>query len=128
MTIVKGTIRSGCEHFSQKRKGFYAEVVKKLGLQLHPGTINVELHPKEFEALSHRSWVVIPGVDTIDLDANEDLWLIPCQVGSILGVRIIPVLSTLMMGGHPNTIEISLTKELPKGLVKPGQELEVILF
>ena len=69
---------------------------------------------------------VIPGIDQIDIDDNQDIGLIPCRKLQVSGVRVIPFNpKTGIAGGYQDAIEISLIKELPEELVRTDGELEV---
>jgi CTP-dependent riboflavin kinase len=126
MPTVRGIIRAGGKQWSSRRPGFYAEVERVLGVHLHQGTINVELSAEVIATLCHQPWVVIKGIDQIDIDDHQDIGLIPCQVAGVLGVRVIPFNpKTGIAGGYQNAIEISLIKELSGELVRTDGELEV---
>jgi CTP-dependent riboflavin kinase len=126
---VRGIVRAGGKHWSSRRPGFYAEVERTLGVKLYQGTINVELPQEVFAKLCHQPWAAIHGIDQIDIDANQDIGLIPCQVAGVLGVRVIPFnRETHDAGGWQNTVEICLTDKLSEEKVRTGGELEVVFL
>lgn len=122
--VIKGRyIKSGLGHFSQYRPKFYAEVEKRTGFRLHPGTINIQCEPEAFRTIPEPS-LRIEGVDEIDVREDQYLLLGPCSIKGIQGYRILPVVRPSRKAGHDseNIIEISLVKKLD---LRNGEELAV---
>jgi CTP-dependent riboflavin kinase len=127
MPTVRGIVRSGGKQWSKLRPVFYAEVERVLGMKLHQGTINIELPDEVMANLGYRWWAVVPGFDQIDIDHNQNIGLIPCQVEGVSGVRVIPFnRDTGSPCGYRNAIEVCLSEKLPEEKVRPDvAKLEV---
>ena len=122
--VVRGTyIQPGLGHFSTLRPEFYAEVEKRTGLRLHPGTINIRCEPEAFRTIPKPS-LCIEGVDEIDLTEDQYLLLGPCSIRGVRGYRILPIVRPNRKAGHDSEgiIEISLVKRLE---LQNREELEV---
>ena len=122
--VIRGTyLKSGLGHFSTCRSKFYAEVRKRTGLRLHPGTINIRCEPEAFPTIPEPS-MRIEGVDEIDINEDQYLLLGPCSIKGIRGYRILPVVRPDRKAGHDaeGIIEISLVGKLD---LRNGEELEV---
>jgi CTP-dependent riboflavin kinase len=122
--VIQGTyLKSGLGHFSTCRPKFYAEVEKRTGLRLHPGTINIRCKPEEFSTIPEPA-LRIEGIDEIDIIEDQYLLLGPCSIQGVQGYRILPVVRPDRKAGHDDEgiVEISLVKTLD---LRDGQELEV---
>src|SRR5215813_6464746 len=127
--VIRGTyLKSGLGHFSTCRPKFcrpkfYAEVEKRTGLALHPGTINIRCEPEVFPAVPEAA-LRIDGVDEIDLNEDQYLLLGPGSIKGIQGYRILPVVRPDRKAGHDSEgiIKISLVGKLD---LRNGDELEV---
>jgi CTP-dependent riboflavin kinase len=122
--VIRGTyLKSGFGHFSTCRPKFYAEVEKRTGLSLHPGTINMLCEPEAFRTIPEPA-LRIEGVDDIDVNEDQYLLLGPCSIKGVQGYRILPVVRPDRKAGHDSEgiIEISLVRKLD---LHNGEELEV---
>jgi hypothetical protein len=119
---------------SQRVRGFYVSGHNHSGLRprfyeslgLWRGTINIQL-PRETDESLILPNQRVPGLDPIDLDANQDFLVRPYSLKGDRGYQILPIDKTTSepRGHHSEkVIEIALTTKIE---IKPYEELEVEL-
>jgi hypothetical protein len=119
--IVRGIVRSGCQHFTRRMKK-YPEVFKSAtGVVLVPGTINVHIAGNQEIKIKEDFRMDDP------MDANQVLLFEEMLINGISGFRIRPFNKLDGSGGHgDHVIEVSSDRKIPE--ISEGVEVILEFF
>lgn len=119
MISVRGNVRKGWGHFTQRMKDFPEDFRRVTGEVLFPGTLNVEIETP-LEVREHFRM-------RDKMDPEQDLLFEICRVGQIWAYRIRPLNRKTGAGGHgDHIIEITSSRQIPNA--REGDPVEITFF
>lgn len=108
LLVLRGTVVAGCGHFSRRIREFPQIFRQATGVDLFPGTINVEVDRNEALEIHEEFRSPDP------IDSSQVLLFERCTINGFSGFRIRPFNVRDRSGGHgDHIIEVSSTERIP---------------